>query len=124
MTFFDELKDLLRGPLDLVPLTNAAVYSLGFSVFGVPIWKCVVIGIIAFTATKLHYGRRTLSRLGVLVMIASVFVWADLMPDPHEWARRTRAVAAEIYLYTNHATAAPRTFDRAGVHPPDSDRPL
>jgi len=34
MTFFDELKDLLRGPLDLIPLTNAAVYSLGFSVFG------------------------------------------------------------------------------------------
>jgi hypothetical protein len=98
MTFFDELKDLLRGPLDLVPLTNAAVYSLGFSVFGVPIWKCVVLGIIAFTATKLPYGRRTLSRLGVLVMIASMFVWADLMPDPQELAQRARAVMAEFNL--------------------------
>jgi hypothetical protein len=98
MTFFEELKDLLRGPFDLVPLTNAAVYSLGFSVFGVQIWKCVVIGIIAFTATKLHYGRRTLSRLGVLVMIASMFVWADLMPDPHELAQRARAVMAEFNL--------------------------
>jgi hypothetical protein len=98
MTFFDELKDLLRGPLDLVPLTNAAVYSLGFSVFGVPIWKCVVIGIIAFTAAKLPYGRRTLSRLGVLVMIASMFVWADLMPDPQELAQRARAVMAEFNL--------------------------
>jgi hypothetical protein len=124
MTFFDELKDLLKGPLDSIPLANAAVYSLGFSIFGVPAWKCVIVGVIAFAATKLHYGRRILSRLGVLVMFASVFVWADLMPDPHEWARRTRAVAAEIYLYTNPATAAPRTFDRAGVHPPDSDRPL
>ena len=31
MTFFDELKDLLKGPLDSIPLANAAVYSLGFS---------------------------------------------------------------------------------------------
>jgi hypothetical protein len=99
MTFFEEFKDLLRGPFDLVPLTNAAVYSLGFSVFGVhQIWKCVVIGIIAFTATKLHYGRRTLSSLGVLVMIASMFVWADLMPDPQELAQRARAVMAEFNL--------------------------
>jgi hypothetical protein len=98
MTFFEELEDLLSGPLDLIPLANAAAYSLGFSIFGVPVWKCIVIGIIAFTATKLHYGRRTLSRLGVLVMITSVFVWADLMPDPHELAQRARAVMAEFSL--------------------------
>jgi hypothetical protein len=98
MTFFEEFKDLLSGPLDLIPLANAASYSWGCSFFGVPVWKCIVIGIIAFTATKLHYGRRTLSILGVLVMIASVFVWADLMPDPHELAQRARAVMAELHL--------------------------
>src|SRR5258708_39615686 len=96
MTFFEELKDLLRGPLDLIPLTNAAVYSLGFSIFGAPTWKCVAVGVVAFTATKLHYGRRILSRLGVLIMIASVVVWAHLIPDPHELAQRARAVAAEF----------------------------
>jgi hypothetical protein len=106
MSLFDELKDLLRGPLDLVPLTNAAVYSLGFSVFGVPIWKCVVVGIIAFTAAKLQYGRRVLSRLGVLIMIASAFVWADLMPDPHELAGRYRAAAAEFYSAAKPDTGA------------------
>jgi hypothetical protein len=96
MTFFEELKDLLRGPLDLIPLANAAVYSLGFSIFGVPVWKCIVIGVIALAATKLHYGRRALSRLGVLIMIASVFVWADLIPGPHELAQRARAIGAEF----------------------------
>ena len=90
MTFFEELKDLLRGPFDLIPLTNAAVFSLGLSIFGVPVWKCIVIGVIAFAATKLNYGRRILSRVGVLVMIASVVVWADLIPDPHELAQRSR----------------------------------
>ncbi len=96
MTFFDELKDLPRGPFDLIPLTNAAVYSLGFSVFGAPTWKCVAVGVVMFAATKLHYGRRMLSRVGVLIMIASTFVWAELTPEPHELAQRARAVAAEF----------------------------
>ena len=96
MTFFEELKDLLRGPLDLIPLANAAVYSLGFSIFGAPVWKCVVVGVVAFAASKLHYGRRVLSRLGVLIMIAAMFVWADLAPDPYAMARRARAVVAEF----------------------------
>ena len=98
MSFFEELKDLLRGPLDLVPLVNAVVYSLAFSILGAPVWKCVVVGVIAFAAPKLHYGRRTLSRLGVLIMIASLFIWADVTPDPHELARRTSAVLAELHL--------------------------
>ena len=97
MTFFEELKDLLRGPFDLIPLTNAAVYSLGFSVFGAPTWKCLVVGVVAFAATKLHYGRRMLSRLGVLIMIASTFVWAELTPEPHELAQRARAVGSEFF---------------------------
>ena len=97
MSFFEELEELLRGPLDLVPLANAAVYSLGFSIFGVPAWKCAVVGIIVFAASKLHYGRRALSRLGVLIMIASTFVWAGLTPDTQELARTVRAVMAEFH---------------------------
>jgi len=97
MTFFEELKDLLRGPLDLIPLANAAVYSLGFSIFGAPVWKCIVVGGIAFAATKLHYGRRMLSRVGVLIMIAAIFVWAELTPQTHELAQRARAVGSEFF---------------------------
>ena len=52
MSFLEELVDLLRGPLDVVPVVNAAVYSLGFSIFGVPAWKCAVVSIIAFAASK------------------------------------------------------------------------
>ena len=96
MSFFDELKDLLRGPFDLIPLTNAAVYSLGFSVFGAPVWKCLVVGVVAFAVTKLHYGRRMLSRVGVLIMIAAMFVWADLKPDPHKLAQTAHALVAEV----------------------------
>jgi hypothetical protein len=96
MSFFEELKELFRGPLDLIPLTNAAVYSLGFSIFGVSAWKCVVVGIGAFAASK-RYGRRVVSRLGVLVMIASAFVWTGLTPDIQEMARTARAVVAEFY---------------------------
>ena len=97
MSFFEELEELLRGPLDLVPLANAAVYSLGFSIFGVPAWKCAVVGIIVFAASKLHYCRRVLSRLGVLIMIASTFVWAGLTPDTQELARTASAVMAEFH---------------------------
>jgi hypothetical protein len=93
----DELKDLLGEPLDLIPLANAAVYSLGFSIFGVPVWKCVVIGVVAFAASKLHYGRRVLARLGVLIMIVSTFVWAGLTPDTKELARTARAAVAEFH---------------------------
>ena len=96
MSFLEELVDLLRGPLDVVPVVNAAVYSLGFSIFGVPAWRCAVVGLIVFAASKLHYGRRVLSRFGVLIMIASTFVWADLIPDTEELARTARAVMAEF----------------------------
>src|SRR3981081_1406348 len=96
MSFFEELEELLRGPLDLVPLANAAVYSLGFSIFGVPAWKCAVVGIIVFAASKLHYGRWFLFRTGVLIMIASTFVWAYSTPDTQELARTARAVMAEF----------------------------
>jgi hypothetical protein len=106
MSFFEELKDLLRGPLDLISLANATVYALGFLIFGVPVWKCAVVGIMAFAATKLHYGRRLLSRLGVLIMIASVVIWAELMPDPHELAQRTRAAAIEFSAVLPDAPAA------------------
>ena len=37
MSFLEELVDLLRGPLDVVPVVNAAVYF-----FVVPAWKCAV----------------------------------------------------------------------------------
>ncbi len=106
MTFFEELEDLLRGPFDLIPLTNAAVYSLGLSVFGAPVWKCIVIGVVAFAATKLHYGRRLLSRVGVLIMIASVVVWADLIRDPHELAQRAHALVAGVSAVLTLAAAA------------------
>ena len=66
MSFLEELVDLLRGPLDVVPVVNAAVYSLGFSIFGVPAWKCAVVGITTLAASQIHYGRRALSRLGRL----------------------------------------------------------
>jgi hypothetical protein len=97
MSFFDELEELLGDPLDLVPLANAVVYSLGFSIFGVPAWKCAVVGIIVFAASKIHYGRRVLSRLGVLIMVLSMFVWAGLTPDTQELARTARAVVAEFH---------------------------
>jgi hypothetical protein len=97
MSTLDELKDLLKGPLDLVPLVNGAVYSFGFSIFGAPAWKCIVVGIIAFAASKLHYGRRVISRLGVLVLIASMFIWADVIPHPGELLQRARAVMAEFH---------------------------
>ena len=106
MTFFEELKDLLRGPFDLIPLANAAVYSLGLSVFGAPTWKCVAVGVVAFTVTKLHYGRRMLSRVGVLIMIASIFVWAELTPEPHELAQRAHALVAEVSAVLTLAPAA------------------
>jgi hypothetical protein len=69
---------------------------LGFSIFGVSVWKSVIVSVVAFAASKLHYGRRVLSRLGVLIMIAAMFVWADLIPDPHELAQRARAIGAEF----------------------------
>src|SRR6266403_1367876 len=107
MTFFEELKDLLRGPFDLIPLTNAAAYSLGLSIFGMPLWKCIVIGVVAFAATKLHYGRRIVSRLGVLIMIASAAVWVELAPnDPHVLAQRARAIATEFSAVLPLAPAA------------------
>ncbi|MEA2794532.1 MAG: hypothetical protein QOI87_1912 [Bradyrhizobium sp.] len=35
-----------------------------------PIWKCVVVGIIAFTAAKLQYGRRVLSTVTLVLQAA------------------------------------------------------
>ena len=58
MTDFEELKDLLRGPVDLIPSPTPRFMRWVFLIFGVPVWKCIIIGVTAFTASKLHYGRR------------------------------------------------------------------
>ena len=46
-----------------------------------------------------------LSRVGVLIIIASIFVWAELTPEPHELAQRARAVAAEFATAVVHSRA-------------------
>jgi hypothetical protein len=73
------------------PATTRGQASCRLSSFvAVFVWKCVVVGVIAFAGSKLYYGRRALSGLGVIVMIAAAFVWADLTPSSRIGAENSR----------------------------------
>jgi hypothetical protein len=97
MSLVSEFKSFLNeGPLDFVPLLNGVVYSLGFWVFGTPAWKCLVLGIIVFAASRIRYGRRLLFMFGVLILLIAIPVWAGIMPAPDEWSNTARAIMSGV----------------------------
>jgi hypothetical protein len=97
MALVSEFKSFLNdGPFDLVPVVNGAVYALGFFVFGAPAWKCLVLFVIVVAASKIRYGRRLLSMLGVLILLIAMPVWAGIMPAPNEWMHTARAITSGI----------------------------
>jgi hypothetical protein len=84
------LRDLVRQdfkdhPIDSVPWMNAAVFGATFYLAGTPGWKSLTAGAIVLTASKIHYGRGTLIRAGVILLVVGLPVWAGLLPPPLKW---------------------------------------
>ena len=89
-------QDLKDHPIDYVPWTNAAVFGGTFYLAGTPGWKCLAVAAIVLTASKIHYGRRTLMRAGVVLLVVGLPVWAGLVPPPSKWLDAVHSVAADI----------------------------
>ncbi len=97
------LRDVVRQdfkdhPIDNVPWMNAAVFSATFYLAGTPGWKSLLVGAIVLAASKIHYGRRTLMRAGVVLLVIGLPIWAGLLPPPTKWLDTMHSVMADMRL--------------------------
>ena len=89
-------QDFKDHPIDRVPWMNAAVFSVTFYLAGTAGWKSLLVGAIVLTASKIHYGRRTLMRAGVILLLIGLPVWAGLLPPPLKWLDMMHSVMADM----------------------------
>src|SRR5229473_4054802 len=91
-------QDFKDHPIDSVPWMNAAVFGATFYLAGTPGWKSLLVGAIVLTASKKHYGRRTLTRAGVVLLVIGLPIWAGLLPPPTKWLDTMHSVMADMRL--------------------------
>ena len=51
---------------------------------------------VVLTASKVDYGRRTLMRAGVILLVIGLAVWARLLPPHLKWLDMTHSVMADM----------------------------
>lgn len=76
---WDDLK------FDPLVLLNTLVYFAAALQLGAGFWKSLIIAIIVAILTRLHYGHRALARLGVLLLVLTLGLWAEILPPPQQW---------------------------------------
>lgn len=86
---FDDRGDWLiewvsRAELDKLLILNCVTYFFAATVFGAPLGKSGVICMVVGAATMLHYGRQTLTRFGIILMIATLIEWAEVLPPTRQ----------------------------------------
>lgn len=80
MAFKEDLIDLLELPnKDLVPFMNGTVYASISGIAGAPLWKIFLVWLFVFCATRFHYGRKTLTRIGIISAIVGMPLWLELI---------------------------------------------
>jgi len=89
-------QDFKDHPIESVAWMNAAVFSTTFYLAGTPGWKSPLVGAIVLNASKIHYGRRTLTRAGVILLVIGLPVWAGLLPPPLKWLDTMHSVTADM----------------------------
>lgn len=82
--------------LDHAVWLNVMVYFTAMSIAGVPFWRNAAITSVVALATKFHYGRRILSRMGVAIMIAVLVYWAEVLPAVKEWTLLIHTATAKF----------------------------
>jgi hypothetical protein len=95
---FSEFREEL-GPVDILPLLNATVYLAVTSYLGSTLWKSICIAVFVFIATKYHYGRRILIKVGIILMLVMTPFWLELAPPLNDLAAMARSVGAHLVAH-------------------------
>ena len=62
-------------------------YFVGVLLLGVIWWKALIVAAAAFACWYLHYGRRVVGGIGVVVLFAGLGVWIGVIPPPSQWGQ-------------------------------------
>jgi hypothetical protein len=76
---------------------NTVVYAGGVWLLGVPLWKAIVVGLVASATLFLQYGSRWVSRFGFGLMIVAILVWVEALPTPDHWTEGLRYIRVAIF---------------------------
>lgn len=87
-------EDLAKHPVEWGPWITAMVYFTAMIYFSVPGFKSFVIATIILLSCWNNYGKRTLSRTGIVVLFFTLFVWAGIIPEPANWSPMAHAFVA------------------------------
>ena len=80
-------------------LMSAIVYLAVTSYLGGPLWKAICFAIFVFVATKCHYGRRTLIKIGIVMAIPIAPFWLELAPSLNDLAAMARSVGTQLIAH-------------------------
>jgi hypothetical protein len=94
VNFWESIDEL--GPVDIYPLMNAAVYLVTTCYLGTSLWKAASVAAFVFVATKYHYGRRTLIRIGFVMALVVTPFWLGIAPPLNELAAMARPVGTVL----------------------------
>lgn len=93
----DILEEL--GPIDALPLINATMYAATLSYLGDSFWKAICVGVFVFAATKFHYGRRTLIKIGIVMMLVVTPFWLGVIPPVNELSAMARTAGTILVTF-------------------------
>ncbi len=75
---------------------NALVYAVALFLFGVVWWKSILIALMVFVATVWPFASWTLVRVGAVLFVMLLAIWADVLPHPNKWPDGLRGIWIEI----------------------------
>ncbi len=75
---------------------NTIVFAIALLTFGVSVWKVFVVMVICYFATRWSFGRRFLTHLAILTMVATVLYWVGLFPTAEQASSFYAAILGRI----------------------------
>ena len=79
---------------DRVVWLNMGSYFFFMWVFGALLWKCFAIAIAVAIFTKAHYGRRLLTKVGILAVMVAMLEWSEILPPAKQLFSRISTLFA------------------------------
>jgi hypothetical protein len=69
--------------IDPISVVNTTVVFLASLQFGAGWWKAILISLAIWVMTRMHYGRRLLTKASILLLIATLVSWSGALDWLH-----------------------------------------
>lgn len=78
---------------DVLLWWNACCYTVCLYLLGVGLLKILIIFPIVLISSYVNYGRKWILRIGFVLLVLTVLVTMDILPQPNNWPGLVASVA-------------------------------